>query len=81
MCSLEWEGLPVPWDAIAEWLSEEEGQTISRQVLKNHFRHTLLKLRDRLIEDPVIRDWLIENDLSHVLEESDKNPFSWEANE
>lgn len=80
MCGLEWKGTPVSWDSIAGWLSEEEGQPVSRQVLKNHFRHTIVKLRGKLCEDPVIRDWLLENGLGHVLEEAEENTTSWEAN-
>jgi len=80
MCSLKWEGVPVSWDSLAEWLSKEEGQPVSRQVLKNHFKHTIVKLRERLTEDPVIRDWLIENGLGHVLEEVNENTTNWEDN-
>ena len=81
MCHLKHEGEPVPWVQIAKWLSEEEGQTISRQVLQNQFRYLVVKVREKLLADPVIRDWLYENDLGAEWDKPCEDTSAWEENQ
>ncbi len=62
-CPLKYEGEPVPWERIAEWLAEEEGCQVTRETVRVSFEKTLRNIRDRLVEDPDVRDWLLENNI------------------
>ena len=62
-CPLKYEGSPVSWFEIADWISDEEGCPVHWQTVRNAFQTTLREIRDKLAEFPEIRDWLIENGL------------------
>lgn len=62
-CPLEYEGRPVSWRKIAEWLSEEEGCRVTWQTVRNSFRKTIDRLRDSLADDPYVREWLEERNI------------------
>ena len=59
MCPLRYEGEPVPWVDIAEWISDEEGHPVHWQTIRNTFVEVTLKdLRLKLEKCPEIRDWM-----------------------
>ena len=59
-CPLEYKGYPVSFPAIAEWLSEEDGETVTPYQVEKWFLLLLRDLREQLAEDPYIRDWIEE---------------------
>jgi len=51
------------WNEVAEKLSRLEGKRLSRNAAAQSGERLLKKLREELIEDPVIKDWLAEKGL------------------
>ena len=61
ICPLKYEGEPVCWREIAEWISDEEGQRIPWQTVRNTFINTTVRqLKEKLESIPEVRDWLLE---------------------
>lgn len=52
---------PWPWHAIADRIGMMEGKPISRERCRQVAEKALKKLRNALEEDPLVRDWMIEN--------------------
>jgi hypothetical protein len=55
------------WNEIVELISAQEGQKLGRQAVMRHVDNMVIKLREKLINDPVIRDWILDNDLEKEL--------------
>lgn len=63
-CPLEYKGYPVPFSAIAEWFSEEDGEPVSSYQVEKWFLLLLQDLRKKLDDDPYIHDWV--EDTGHL---------------
>ena len=53
----------LTFDEIAKIISRSEGKRIGRQRVHIVHERALEKLKKALAEDPVIRDWLIDNNM------------------
>ena len=63
-CPIDLKGrLVVPWDEIAEWISKDEGRRFHRQQIQTAFNVSLEELKERFLEDPVIREYLLSHGL------------------
>ena len=62
-CPLTYNGSPVPWREIADWISDEEGYFVCDQTVRNNFNAVLERLKEKMLEDPYIRDWLDDRDM------------------
>tara|TARA_Y100001970_G_C13957674_1_gene711559 strand:+ start:92 stop:337 length:246 start_codon:yes stop_codon:yes gene_type:complete len=51
------------WDQIGEHLKVTTGRTYTRQHLQSICYQALQKLRNALMDDPVIREWMCEEGL------------------
>jgi len=51
------------WQEIANRIGEAEGRTLSHAAVQGTAERALKKLKRGLENDPVIKDWLIENGL------------------
>ena len=51
------------WTEITRLINAQEDKPLCRQTLMRHMDNTIIKIRKMLLEDPVIRDWLIDNNL------------------
>ena len=61
-CPIELKGREqATWAEITEWLSAEEGYQLKRQSVQKAFSETMKRIATRLLEDPYIRDWYLEN--------------------
>jgi hypothetical protein len=49
------------WTEVAERISRQEGIRITHQALCNTTRRLFKKLKVKLANDPIIREWLIDN--------------------
>ena len=56
------------WTEIAKLLSEQEGINIRRQALRQHVDKLIIEMREKLLKDPHIQDWLIDNGLDKELD-------------
>tara|TARA_R100001463_G_scaffold24163_5_gene57658 strand:+ start:64 stop:456 length:393 start_codon:yes stop_codon:yes gene_type:complete len=54
-------GETATWSQIADWISNEEGATIPRQTIQRAFNTTLKRLGEKLLKDPFIRTFLMDN--------------------
>ena len=53
----KYEGVPVPWQDIADWIEAEDGIPISRQRVQALTNELLTKILRMLIDDPYIREY------------------------
>ena len=51
------------WNEITDWISKDEGRRVQRQSIQRAFEGTLSRLKELLLEDPYIREWLVENNI------------------
>jgi len=51
------------WNEITDWISKDEGRRVQRQSIQRAFEGTLSRLKELLLEDPYIREWLLENNI------------------
>jgi hypothetical protein len=56
------------WQEVADRIGQLEGKTITHQAMSQHGDRILCKLRDALMGDPLIKDWLHENGLGDLYE-------------
>ena len=49
------------WKKIQDYLEKKEGRRVSRQRLQYVAYAALKKLREELVDEPIIREWAIEN--------------------
>lgn len=52
---------PTSWQALADWISADDGVPISRQRVQYLTEKMLDRILKQLIEDPYIREWAEEN--------------------
>ena len=55
------------WNEIVELISIQEGQKLGRQTVMRHVDNMIINLREKLLSDPVIRDWMLDNGLEKEL--------------
>jgi len=53
--------LNLNWLQVAEIISRLEGTRVSHQALKENGQRLKTKLRDRLLADPILREWALEH--------------------
>ena len=51
------------WDTIAEIIGKKEGRTLTRQAMISSHDRLLNKLKNLLLQDPYVKDWVIEHGL------------------
>lgn len=56
------------WQEVADRIGQLEGITITHQAMSQQGDRILGKLREALMADPVIKDWLQENGLGDANE-------------
>jgi hypothetical protein len=59
------------WNEIRNLTINQDGVKYSRQAFMLQWRKSIVKLRKRLLEDPHIKDWLIDSGLD---DEIDREP-------
>ena len=52
---------PWTWREIAEWIRVSEGKSISTSRCQQVAERALQRLRIALEDDPLIKEWLVEN--------------------
>lgn len=71
-CPIELNGRDVAtWAEITDWISDEEGYPIQRQSVQKAFESTMKRIGELLIQDPYVRDWLIDNGIEIPVSEGD----------
>lgn len=67
------QGETATWQQVADWISDEEGVTIPHQTIQRAFNNTLGRLKEKLLKDDFIRQYLIDNnyDIPDDIEEGE----------